>query len=67
MNIFYGRTWAEVNLDVLRNNIETLKEISNGKQLAAVVKANAYGHGDIFCARTLNKCGISHFTVSNLW
>ena len=67
MNIFYGRTWAEVNLDVLRNNIEILKGISNGKQLAAVVKANAYGHGDVFCAKTLNKCGISHFTVSNLW
>ena len=67
MNIFYGRTWAEVNLDVLKKNIEILSKISEGKQLAAVVKANAYGHGDIFCARTLNKCGISHFTVSNLW
>ncbi len=67
MNIFYGRTWAEVDLDVLKRNIEVLNGISRGKPIAAVVKANAYGHGDIFCAKTLNKCGIRHFTVSNLW
>lgn len=67
MNIFYGRTWAEVNLDVLRENIEIIRGIAGKKQIAAVVKANAYGHGDIFCARTLNKCGITRFTVSNLW
>lgn len=67
MNIFYGRTWAEVNLDVLRDNIEIIRGIAGKKQVAAVVKANAYGHGDVFCARTLNKCGITRFTVSNLW
>lgn len=67
MNIFYGRTWAEVNLDVLRENIEIIRGIAGKKQIAAVVKANAYGHGDVFCARTLNKCGITRFTVSNLW
>lgn len=67
MNIFYGRTWAEVNLDVLRENIEIIRGIAGKKQVAAVVKANAYGHGDVFCARTLNKCGITRFTVSNLW
>lgn len=67
MNIFYGRTWAEVNLDVLRDNIEIIRGIAGKKEVAAVVKANAYGHGDVFCARTLNKCGITRFTVSNLW
>ena len=67
MNIFYGRTWAEVNLDVLRDNIEIIRGLAGKKEIAAVVKANAYGHGDIFCARTLNKCGITRFTVSNLW
>lgn len=67
MNIFYGRTWAEVNLDILRDNIEIIRGLAGKKEIAAVVKANAYGHGDIFCARTLNKCVITRFTVSNLW
>ncbi|MGN1119441.1 MAG: alanine racemase, partial [Oscillospiraceae bacterium] len=67
MNNFYWRTWAEINLDVLKDNIAVIKQYAHGKDIFAVVKANAYGHGDVHCARTLNKCGITHFAVSNLW
>ena len=31
------------------------------------MKANAYGHGDVQCAKALNECGITSFAVSNLW
>ena len=67
MNNFYWRTWAEINLDVLKRNIGKIGELSKGKEIIAVVKANAYGHGDVQCAKALNKCGIRHFAVSNLW
>lgn len=67
MNNFYQRTWAEINLDNLHNNIAVLKDLAPGKDIIAVVKANAYGHGDIQCAEALNECGINHFCVSNLW
>lgn len=67
MNNFYWRTWAEIDLDVLKENIAKIKELAHGKEIIAVVKANAYGHGDIHCAHTLNKCGVKHFAVSNLW
>lgn len=67
MNNFYWRTWAEINLDVLKQNIAKIRELANGKEIIAVVKANAYGHGDVQCAKALNKCGIRHFAVSNLW
>ncbi|MGN1423178.1 MAG: alanine racemase [Oscillospiraceae bacterium] len=67
MNNFYWRTWAEINLDVLRENIRVIKELAPEKEIIAIVKANAYGHGDVHCALTLNKCGITHFAVSNLW
>lgn len=67
MNNFYWRTWAEINLDVLKENIAKIGELSRGKEIIAVVKANAYGHGDVQCAKALNKCGIRHFAVSNLW
>lgn len=67
MNNFYWRTWAEINLDVLKENIRIIKNYSKGKEIIAVVKANAYGHGDVQCAKALNKCGIKRFAVSNLW
>ncbi|MBE6889698.1 MAG: alanine racemase [Ruminococcaceae bacterium] len=67
MNNFYWRTWAEIDLDTLKNNINEIKKLACGKEIIAVVKANAYGHGDIHCAEALSKCGITHFAVSNLW
>lgn len=67
MNNFYRRTWAEINLDTLKSNINHIKALAKGKEIFAVVKANAYGHGDTHCAAALNKCGIRHFAVSNLW
>lgn len=67
MKNFYKRTWSEVNLDVLKANIAKIRELSQGKEIIAIVKANAYGHGDIQCTKALNKCDIKHFAVSNLW
>ncbi len=67
MNNFYWRTWAEINLDTLKSNINHIKTLAHGKEIIAVVKANAYGHGDVHCAEALSKCGIKRFAVSNLW
>ena len=67
MDNFYQRTWAEINLDNLRDNIAVLRDLAPNKEIIAVVKANAYGHGDVQCAQTLNECGIKHFCISNLW
>ena len=66
-NNFYRRTWAEIDLDALEGNIGIISELSGGKEIIAVIKANAYGHGAVPCARALNKMGITHFAVSNLW
>ena len=67
MHNFYWRTWAQVDLDILKQNISKIRELSHGKEIIAVVKANAYGHGDVQCAKALNECGIKSFAVSNLW
>ncbi len=67
MNNFYWRTWAEIDLDALKGNITKIRELAKGKEIIAVVKANAYGHGDVQCAKALNKAGVKHFAVSNLW
>ena len=67
MKNFYKRAWSEVDLDVLKGNIAKIRELCSGKEIIAIVKANAYGHGDIQCAKALNECGVKHFAVSNLW
>ena len=47
-----GRAWIEINLDNLEYNVEQIKkQISDKTKIMAVVKANAYGHGDILIAR----------------
>ena len=54
MNNFYWRTWAEINLDTLKNNICEIKKIAKNKEIIAVVKANAYGHGGAEVASALS-------------
>lgn len=67
MKNFYKRTWSEIDLDVLKRNVAAIRDICSGKEIIAVVKANAYGHGDVQCAAALNSCGVEHLAVSNLW
>jgi alanine racemase len=48
------RTWAEVSLAALRDNFDALRRhVGPSVELCAVVKADAYGHGAIHCARAL--------------
>lgn len=62
-----GRAWIEINLDNLEYNVEQIKkQISDKTKIMAVVKANAYGHGDILIAKKLNEIGIHDFAVATL-
>jgi alanine racemase len=42
---------AEIDLDAFRENIGTLAAVADGAQVMVVVKADAYGHGMLACAR----------------
>ena len=59
------RTWAEIDLDALAHNYNLLKARTQAKVLG-VVKADAYGHGAIQTARTLERLGAGYLAVSNL-
>ena len=49
-------TWAEISLPNLIHNYRTVKKyLRDQAQLMAVVKANAYGHGSVECARVLER------------
>ena len=68
MKPYLKRAWAEVSLPQLRKNVEIIRSLNSGStEIMAVVKADAYGHGDEHIVRCLaNDCGIRFFAVSNL-
>ncbi len=60
-------TFIEVNLDNLRFNMKNLRERLGDKvAIAAVVKADAYGHGIIRCAKTIMESGANCLAVATL-
>lgn len=61
------RTWAEVNLDNLEYNYKALRErIGETVKFLGVVKADAYGHGAVQVADTLERLGADYLAVSSL-
>lgn len=57
---------AEINLDHLDHNIKEINRVSKNKEIIAVIKSNAYGHGSIGIAKSLEKLGVRFFAVANL-
>jgi alanine racemase len=59
--------WLDIDLAALRHNVATIRSLAEGAAVAAVVKADAYGHGltavvdaladdvDAFCVATLDE------------
>ena len=68
MKPYLKRAWAEIDLSKLKKNVEVIRELNSpGTEIMAVVKADAYGHGDEHIVRCLaQECGIRYFAVSNL-
>lgn len=62
----YRKTFAEINLENLYQNYINVTEMTNGKQVIPVVKANAYGHGAIEVTRYLKNRNIDYFAVALL-
>ena len=59
-------TWAEINLSNLDHNYHYFKQLNNPKEVIAVVKADAYGHGVVEIVRSLKSLGVRLFAVSLL-
>jgi alanine racemase len=58
-------TWAEIDLNHLAANFNQIKQrVSPTARVMAVVKANAYGHGAVECARCLAREGADWFGVA---
>lgn len=64
---YHRDTWAEINLDHISYNMEEMKRyIGENVKVFAVVKANAYGHGDEEVAREALSSGASYLAVAFL-
>lgn len=59
------RSWVEINTAALRHNARVAQRFARKASIIAVVKANAYGHGDIKVATVLAPY-VSHFAVASL-
>ncbi|MBC7222830.1 MAG: alanine racemase, partial [Anaerolineae bacterium] len=56
--------WAEVDLSAIRHNVQALKQwVGPGVELAAVVKANGYGHGAVPAGQAALEAGASRLAV----
>lgn len=59
--------WAEINLINLEHNLRSIAaKVGLDKEIIAVVKADAYGHGSVKVAQTLHDNGVRTFAVSSI-
>ena len=64
-NITGRPTWAEIDLAALAANFRLIREqVGPDVKVMAAVKANAYGHGAVECARRLEAEGVDWFGVA---
>jgi len=67
MNDQKKRTWAEISLENIRYNYEAIrKTVPEGCRFLAVVKADAYGHGAVRVAKTMESAGADYLAVACL-
>ena len=62
-----GRAWIELDLQNLQHNVNAVKTLLPREcELMAVVKGNAYGHGAVPIAFSLNTMGVNAFCVASV-
>ncbi|MGQ0849257.1 MAG: alanine racemase [Actinomycetota bacterium] len=59
-------SWVEIDLEAIRHNVATLAELVDPAGVCAVVKADAYGHGDAPVAEAALNAGAKSLAVALL-
>jgi alanine racemase len=59
-------TWVEIDLDVLRQNVNAIRSTLDRQKILLVVKADAYGHGAVEVAREALAAGVEMLGVATL-
>ena len=59
--------WVEIDKGALRRNTRAFKDLLEpGVRMMAVVKADAYGHGAVECAKVMRAAGADQFAVATV-
>ena len=62
-----SRAWAQIDLTQIEHNVQQIRQlIPASSKIMGIVKADAYGHGDVECTRELERCGVDFFAVSSV-
>ena len=63
----YRKTYVEVNIDNLKNNVKNIiNYYNNYEYYFGVVKGNCYGHGTTYVINELIESGVNYLAVSSL-
>lgn len=61
------RSWVEIDVSALRQKYSIYKcSLLYQHDIMAVVKANAYGHGDVLVSKTIQEEGVYRFAVATM-
>ena len=59
-------SWVEIDLGAIRHNVRSIAEAVSPAAIAAVVKADAYGHGDVPVAEAALEAGATWLAVATV-
>ncbi len=59
-------SWVEVDLAAIKRNTRAFKSLIGRTKLMCVVKADAYGHGAVPCAKAMHNAGANQFAVATV-
>lgn len=62
----YSRAWTEIDYSAISHNLDEIQKLVGKTKIMGIVKANAYGHGDIQCAKEMVKWGVDYFGVASV-
>ena len=57
-------TWVDIDLEAVVHNISVMRDLVSPAAVCAVVKADAYGHGDVPVAEAALNAGASWLAVA---
>ena len=57
-------TWADIDLEAIKHNVQEISQVVSPAILCAVVKADGYGHGAIPVARAAVSAGAKWLAVA---
>lgn len=61
-----SRAWAEIDYQAIGHNVAEIQKLIGNTKIMGIVKADAYGHGAVACAKALQACGVDFFAVACL-